>query len=1787
LFKQELSNKKYIPIEEINLNFIFDEEFVNIVNSLSYNIKDFMKTCNYNIKYGINNSNTINDNLSTAKGFLEETINQINSFCQHSKNINCFSNKNNIKENPISNNHIAFINLEKNLKEKLNPLIEKIDLIAEIRKKLSKNLINIENNCGKFYDEAKLTFKNMKNLHSKKLNELEKYNNYFNFENSLENNVLNNTEYKDSNFKNDDISNYSIEICEKNFLKKQECEIKHQKNNTKECKRNFEEGFTDIYNNIKKSNLKNIKGNNIENIENDKNDNNNNKSFNNKSAIDNNTNKKKITYKLSNYKTFEMKQPIKRNIPINENNYLLSKINNTTPCNQNNIQNTNINSCQNKNNLNNNSSLVQNLNELNNYKSANIFKNEDFSNKQQQGCYFIKQIVKKNNIYARSKSNPRTFNNFKNGRLSALENNNLLNNQTYTNLNVLQTTTNNPSLNDIYNNLITKNKSYNIMNFNSTSNEHLINMRKFTQNRLNRNKNSQNRSLNNSNTNKNYYSCKNINTSIDNNDLINKQIKENSNSQNFFTNNHKTYELLLKNNNLNEELNKLHDSYNIIESENVKLKKLNDKISKNFLLDKSSSCNTKEKISSNLSNKIINKNNNHMSKSPKDSRDFISEKICLEKFEDLNNIYYKKLGINNLIDFSVKKSKSLENSKKNKNLNKISENFNDLNDLLINNQTCKESNLAINSNLNSKSHNSMKYDYLSNIVFSEKVISFIRILNDYLEEKNKKSFSNHINVIKLIIDKNKQELIQLANDSIFKSKIWINENLNKKLNNKNNLDISTSLIQSNISNTKIPSNKIYSNDLDLLKSGKNLGKNNSQNSALCNDDLKINEKIMNSSKKLFNTSNNFIKKSVDYNKENSNLKKSNSKSNLNTAKRINQTSNKKTLFNNIINTGNISSINPYINSTTNNVNNNNNNLFILYLTNLNKLNNNLNTCKNSTTKSVYSSFNINNNKKFFVNKKSNKIKKNNNTGNNNDLNINLQSLENNDDTPFEEKENQNLKSRLLENDLNNILNNENLIEDQNIRSKDLKDNKNIIRNIVDSDAESENLHKSTMNINSYNTRTLNETKINSEFLRQQISENKNLNKAKNIFNKNFVDNNSTHTQSLFNNLKNNANKKKAKLSINDLEDLNSYNENRIDNIENQNKIQNNSDINNFNNISQLILKNNYLNTNFKDNYINYFSTDNNKQTNYESNENHSEHNFFNTNGNYNVYCNSSSNNIIINDKIDEEEKESKIFKNNLHSYNKNNHLDLNGLNNDLAEKLKLKLLDSKKYLSEYFKLNIKNTNNDDKLEYECSNIPNKLINKSLKKSCNKGDVSHEKNLIKLKNFNDHEYMTAIRLNINLQEANEKLNKELEILKNQILNQKNEIQINNINLQSLNEDIITLKKRLKEIEVDSNNTHKKVIIDKYIDNKSDLILENKILKEENLIEHIKENNNKLNFFNKDLICYNCKYFESIKSNNTSLLEDFKKELIEINKKLEEKEKKIKIYQIEIEKLNYTSDQKEQIINNLNKKKIDLESNKNIINTDISNENFKSNEHKLNTKNSLIKTHDFINSNSNEIDNLIKRIEEYERLSDSQINTINELNIKLKVNKNEKDSLFSELEKAKNQINNKSNLIYNYSNNIIGKSIKTEECYLTSNMVKKETLDNLELIKNFQKENLDLKIKIVNINELKILVNNLEVENSKIKEKLSLKESEIYNYEELNTNLIKENSSFKNEKEKLTEQINKLKTSEDEKSQVYEEKLDHLQKKLNMISINNENLKNENFNIKSDLDIFKNENRKSTF
>ena len=108
----------------------------------------------------------------------------------NSLNIKSSSTTRNFTPNPSLN-----INQDKDkqFRDNLNLVIEKIEGINDNRINIAKNIKLIEQNSKKFYDEAKVVFKNLKTLRNKKLNEEEDKQNHLIMEDRTSKTIRSNT----------------------------------------------------------------------------------------------------------------------------------------------------------------------------------------------------------------------------------------------------------------------------------------------------------------------------------------------------------------------------------------------------------------------------------------------------------------------------------------------------------------------------------------------------------------------------------------------------------------------------------------------------------------------------------------------------------------------------------------------------------------------------------------------------------------------------------------------------------------------------------------------------------------------------------------------------------------------------------------------------------------------------------------------------------------------------------------------------------------------------------------------------------------------------------------------------------------------------------------------------------------------------------------------------------------------------------------------------------------------------------------------------------------------------------------------------------------------------------------------------------------------------------------------------------------------------------------------------------------------------------------------------------
>ena len=160
-YKSKSNRKNKRPTIDL-ANVVYDEEFVSLINSLSKAIKNYYNLT-VNIIRDLYNNSLIIDNNSIYSKCL---INEINY----------------------------------NTKEKIRQLEEKIDTISNTKKIFEKNILLVQYNLNKFFNDSKQIFQNLKNIRNKKINFaiesnkiMEKYgsnNSMINFQSTFEKNDL-------------------------------------------------------------------------------------------------------------------------------------------------------------------------------------------------------------------------------------------------------------------------------------------------------------------------------------------------------------------------------------------------------------------------------------------------------------------------------------------------------------------------------------------------------------------------------------------------------------------------------------------------------------------------------------------------------------------------------------------------------------------------------------------------------------------------------------------------------------------------------------------------------------------------------------------------------------------------------------------------------------------------------------------------------------------------------------------------------------------------------------------------------------------------------------------------------------------------------------------------------------------------------------------------------------------------------------------------------------------------------------------------------------------------------------------------------------------------------------------------------------------------------------------------------------------------------------------------------------------------------------------------------------
>ena len=147
------------------INYIYDEQFISIINSVSSSIKEYCQ----NNKVYMNNLKLCTDGINEQTLFSKSAVNDILVYL-------------NQITNPKFNGTLANMN-EKYIKEKLFIINDRINKINQYKNSLIENIKNSEMTFITFYDQAKNLFKKMKIIRNENIDDINlklKIDNYVN-----------------------------------------------------------------------------------------------------------------------------------------------------------------------------------------------------------------------------------------------------------------------------------------------------------------------------------------------------------------------------------------------------------------------------------------------------------------------------------------------------------------------------------------------------------------------------------------------------------------------------------------------------------------------------------------------------------------------------------------------------------------------------------------------------------------------------------------------------------------------------------------------------------------------------------------------------------------------------------------------------------------------------------------------------------------------------------------------------------------------------------------------------------------------------------------------------------------------------------------------------------------------------------------------------------------------------------------------------------------------------------------------------------------------------------------------------------------------------------------------------------------------------------------------------------------------------------------------------------------------------------------------------------------------
>ena len=143
------------------LKYIYDEEFIGLINSLSNSIKDYNK----NTRHFLNNINLNTSSLNEQTLFAKSALNDIMLYLNQTIKL---------KLNPKTN--------DKYFRDKLALINERLDRITELRNNITFDFSNTQKALNDFYEYAKEIFRKMRVVRNQKIEEI---NSKINFDNYI------------------------------------------------------------------------------------------------------------------------------------------------------------------------------------------------------------------------------------------------------------------------------------------------------------------------------------------------------------------------------------------------------------------------------------------------------------------------------------------------------------------------------------------------------------------------------------------------------------------------------------------------------------------------------------------------------------------------------------------------------------------------------------------------------------------------------------------------------------------------------------------------------------------------------------------------------------------------------------------------------------------------------------------------------------------------------------------------------------------------------------------------------------------------------------------------------------------------------------------------------------------------------------------------------------------------------------------------------------------------------------------------------------------------------------------------------------------------------------------------------------------------------------------------------------------------------------------------------------------------------------------------------------------